>query len=178
MSGNILSDAVHRAIFGAAVLATASVPAAVQAQDQGGDVLEEIVTTGSRIPVDANLISSSPITTVDSEELVFQGVTRVEDLVNDLPQVVPELTANDSNGSTGTATLDLRGLGSNRTLTLMNGHRLGFGDPFALAPDINQIPGNLVERVELLTGGASSTYGSDGSRQSRGVCTSSQYVVF
>jgi iron complex outermembrane receptor protein len=160
MSGNILSKAVHRALYGAALVSTASVPAVTMAQD-GGDALEEIVTTGTRIPVDANLVSSSPVTTVGAQEFVFSGVTRVEDLVNDLPQLVPEFTGNDSNGSTGTATLDLRGLGSDRTLVLMNGHRMGFGDPFALAPDINQIPGNLVERVEILTGGASSTYGSD-----------------
>jgi len=161
MSGNILSDAVHRALYGVALVTAASIPAVSMAQDAEQEPLEEIVTTGSRIPVDANLESSSPITTVNAAELTYGGVTRVEDLINDLPQVVPELTANDSNGSTGTATLDLRGLGSDRTLVLMNGHRMGFGDPFALAPDINQIPGNLVERVELLTGGASSTYGSD-----------------
>ena len=161
MSGNVLSKAVHRALYGAAAIATAAVPAVVQAQDQSDDPLEEIITTGTRIPVDANLVSTSPVTTVSSDELTFSGVTRVEDLVNDLPMVVPELTSNDSNGSTGTATLDLRGLGSDRTLVLINGHRMGFGDPFFLAADINQIPGNLVERVELLTGGASSTYGSD-----------------
>lgn len=159
MSRNILSDAVHRALYGVAVISAVSVPVA-QAQD-AEEVLEEIVTTGTRIPVDANLVSSSPVTTVDSSELVFSGTTRVEDLVNDLPQVIPEFSANDSNGSTGTATLDLRGLGSDRTLVLINGHRMGFGDPFALAPDINQIPGALVDKVEILTGGASSTYGSD-----------------
>ena len=161
MSKNILSDAVHKALYGVAIVAAVGVPAVVQAQDQDQEVLEEIITTGSRIPVDQNLISSAPVTTVTSEELAYGGVTRVEDLINDMPQIVPELTANDSNGSTGTATLDLRGLGSDRTLVLLNGHRMGFGDPNALAPDINQIPGNLVERVELLTGGASSTYGSD-----------------
>ena len=124
-------------------------------------MLEEVIITGTRIPLDKNQISTSPVTTLDSEEMVYAGVARVEDLVNNLPQLVPEFTSNDSNGSTGTATLDLRGLGSDRTLVLVNGHRMGFGDPFALAPDINQIPANLVERVELLTGGASSTYGSD-----------------
>jgi outer membrane receptor protein involved in Fe transport len=138
----------------------------VFAQDADADVednamLEEVIITGTRIPLDQNQVASSPVTTVGSEELTYSGVTRVEDLVNNMPQLVPELTANDSNGSTGTATLDLRGLGSNRTLVLTNGHRMGFGDPFALAPDINQIPGNLIERVEILTGGASSTYGSD-----------------
>ncbi len=156
-----LSRAVKYALGASAGSLALGLSPQVLAQDDAEEVLEEIVTTGSRIPVDQNLLATSPVTTVDSSELQFSGVTRVEDLVNDLPQVVPELTANDSNGSTGTATLDLRGLGSDRTLVLVNGHRMGFGDPFALAPDINQIPGNLVERVELLTGGASSTYGSD-----------------
>jgi outer membrane receptor protein involved in Fe transport len=161
MSANILSDAVHRALYGVAIVTAAGLPAVSQAQDPAQEVLEEIITTGSRIPVDKNLVSSAPVTTVDAKELAYAGVTRVEDLVNDLPQIVPELTSNDSNGSTGTATLDLRGLGSDRTLVLMNGHRMGFGDPYVLAPDINQIPGALIERVELLTGGSSSTYGSD-----------------
>src|SRR5690606_20146660 len=125
------------------------------------DRVEEVVVTGSRIATDPNLVTSSPVTAVKAEELQFRGITRVEDMLNDLPQVVPELTANESNGATGTGTIDLRGLGSDRTLVLTNGHRMGFGDVFALAPDINQIPGALVERVEVLTGGASSTYGSD-----------------
>ena len=161
MSGNALSNAVHRALYGAAIVSTASLPAVATAQDGELEVLDEIVTTGSRIPVDSNLVSTSPVTSLDNQEIKFSGVTRVEDLLNRLPQVVPSLTGNDSNGSTGTATIDLRGLNSVRTLVLMNGHRMGFGNPFALSADINQIPGNLVERVEVLTGGASSTYGSD-----------------
>ncbi len=153
-----LSDAVRVALgVGVGTLAFGASSGAL-AQD---DVIEEIITTGSRIPIDANLVTSSPVTTLDAAELSNRGIIRVEDLINDMPQMVPEFTANDSNGSTGTATLDLRGLGSDRTLVLVNGHRMGFGDPFALAPDLNQIPGALVERVEILTGGASSTYGSD-----------------
>lgn len=156
-----LSDAVQRAVYGVAIATTAaSLPAVTHAQQQEA-ALEEIVVTGSRIATDPNLITSSPVTQVNAEEFVHRGITRVEDLTNDLPQVTPELSSNESNGATGTATLDLRGLGSDRTLVLVNGHRMGFGDPFALAPDINQIPGSLIERVEVLTGGASSTYGSD-----------------
>jgi outer membrane receptor protein involved in Fe transport len=156
-----LSVAVHRALSGFAIASTAvAVPAWSQAQ-QPQEPLEEITVTGSRIATDPNLITSSPVTTVRAEDITQRGVTRVEDLINDLPQITPELSANESNGATGTATLDLRGLGSDRTLVLTNGHRMGFGDPFALAPDVNQVPGALVERIELLTGGASSTYGSD-----------------
>ena len=159
-----LSLAVQRALYGAALATvTATMPLAASAQEDTGETeyLDEIITTGSRIKQDANLTSSSPVTTVSAGEIQNRGITRVEDLVNDLPQVVPELTANESNGATGTATLDLRGLGSDRTLVLTNGHRLGLGNPFALAPDVNQIPSILVERVEVLTGGASSVYGAD-----------------
>lgn len=160
-----VSSAVQRAIYGAAlVTAAATIPVTANAQAGASDqteYLEEIITTGSRIKQDANLTSSAPVTTVDAGEIVNRGITRVEDLVNDLPQIVPELTANESNGATGTATLDLRGLGSDRTLVLTNGHRMGLGNPFALSPDVNQVPGVLIERVELLTGGASSVYGAD-----------------
>ncbi len=156
-----LSAAVHRALYSVAIVSTAAGVSA-QAQDQGPPAeLEEITVTGSRIATDPNLVISSPVTQVTAEEFSYKGITRVEDLINDLPQITPALTANEANGATGTATLDLRGLTSDRTLVLVNGHRMGFGDPFALAPDVNQIPGALVERVEILTGGASSTYGSD-----------------
>jgi iron complex outermembrane recepter protein len=155
-----LSRAVRTALgVGVSSLAFSATPQAMA--DEGETSLEEIVVTGSRLAVDANLASSSPVTTIKAEEFSMRGITRAEDLVNSMPSVVPELTANESNGATGTATLDLRGLGSDRTLVLVNGHRMGFGDPIALAPDINQIPSSLVDRVELLTGGASSVYGAD-----------------
>lgn len=161
-----LSGAVKLALgVGAGSLALGTASQAL-AQDQSADedaspLLEEVMVTGTRIPVDLNQVATSPVTTVDSTEVTFSGVTRVEDLINDMPQIVPENVGNDANGATGTATVDLRGLGSARTLTLVNGHRMGAGDPYVLSPDINQIPASLVERVELLTGGASSTYGSD-----------------
>lgn len=153
---------MHCALYGVAV---ASVAPALAQESASGErervVLEEITVTGSRIARDPNLETTSPVTTVDAGEISNRGITRVEDLLNDLPQIVPELTSTESNGATGTATLDLRGLGSDRTLVLTNGHRMGFGNPFALAPDVNQIPGALIQRVEVLTGGASSVYGAD-----------------
>ena len=152
-----LSFAVRRALSVAIAASAASAPTLGHAEEK----LQEVVVTGSRIATDPNLITSSPVTAVAADEISYHGITRVEDLLNDLPQIVPELTANESNGATGTATLDLRGLGSDRTLVLTNGHRMGFGDPFFLAPDINQVPGALINRIEVLTGGASSTYGSD-----------------
>ena len=134
------------------------------AQEDEGEPLEveEITVTGSRIPL-RNLVSASPVTTVTNEELSFQGVTRVEDMLNRLPQVYADQTGTIANGSTGTATVDLRGLGSERTLVLINGRRLPSGSPVSggSAVDLNQIPAALVDRVEVLTGGASATYGSD-----------------
>ena len=157
-----LHNAIRSALyFSAVATAGAYAPQAASQEPQPDPDLEQITVTGSRIATDPNLISSAPVSQVSAQELTYRGITRVEDLINDLPQITPELSANESNGATGTATLDLRGLGSDRTLVLVNGHRMGFGDPFALAPDVNQIPGALVSQVELLTGGASSTYGSD-----------------
>lgn len=133
--------------------------------------IQEVVVTGSRIRTPA-LESVSPITAVSAEDVKASGVTRVEDLLNSLPQVVADQGSGLSMGSTGVATLNLRGLGPQRTLVLINGRRLMGGDPgaggaastnlgYASAADVNQIPVALIERVDVLTGGASSTYGAD-----------------
>ncbi len=119
-----------------------------------------IIVTGSRIR-SPNLESASPITVISSEEFKQTGTTRVEDLVNSLPQVFAGQGAGYSNGASGAATLNLRGIGSERTLVLVNGRRLVPGDPFTSAADINVIPAALVKRVDVLTGGASSVYGAD-----------------
>jgi outer membrane receptor protein involved in Fe transport len=85
----------------------------------------------------------------------------VENLLNNLPQVFAAQGATISNGATGTATVNLRGLGAVRTLVLVNGRRLPAGSPRTFAADLNQIPAPLIKRVEILTGGAGSIYGSD-----------------
>ncbi len=121
---------------------------------------ETVVVTGSRIP-QAGLVSVSPVSTVGQQEIKYEGTTNVETLLNNLPQTFAEFTTHDSNGSTGTAAVNLRGLGSVRTLVLVDGRRLMPGDPFVLTADLNTIPSAMVERVEVLTGGASAVYGSD-----------------
>lgn len=131
-----------------------------QAEDPAQEVTKTIVVTGSRIPR-PNLTEVSPVTVVGEEEVKLQGVTLTEELINQLPQATPDQGAFVSNGATGTATVDLRGLGASRTLVLVNGRRLMPGDPTSPAPDINAIPSALIQRVEVLTGGASSVYGSD-----------------
>ncbi|HEY8571695.1 TonB-dependent receptor domain-containing protein [Phenylobacterium sp.] len=141
----------------ALALALAATPAFAQQAD-----VEELVVTGSRIP-QPNLVTTSPVTQVTGADIDTAGVTRVEDLVNQLPQAFAAQNSTVSNGSTGTATVDLRGLGATRTLVLVDGKRMPYGSPLqgGSAPDLNQIPGQLVERVEVLTGGASAVYGSD-----------------
>ncbi len=153
-----LRSTVATAVLGVAMISTPSF-----AQDADDDaVTADIVVTGSRIP-QPNLEGASPVTTVTSEEVKIQGVVRVEDLLNKLPQVFAGQASTLSNGSDGTATVDLRGLGAARTLVLINGRRLMPGDPVSTtaAADLNAIPEALVQRVEVLTGGASSTYGAD-----------------
>ncbi|WP_240623194.1 TonB-dependent receptor plug domain-containing protein [Brevundimonas lutea] len=148
-------------IGGIALAAMAATPALAQdAGEPEATELEEIVVTGTRIP-QANLVTTSPVTQVTGEDIDVAGVTRVEDLVTQLPQAFAAQNSTVANGATGTATVSLRGLGSDRTLVLIDGRRMGYGSPNDTAADLNQIPGQLVERVEVLTGGASAVYGSD-----------------
>jgi outer membrane receptor protein involved in Fe transport len=122
---------------------------------------QDIVITGTRIP-QPNLTSASPVTVLSSQEVKLSGTTRTEDLINSLPQAFATQGSNISNGSTGTASVNLRNLGSVRTLVLINGRRLQPGDPRAGSiADINFIPSSIVKRVDVLTGGASSVYGAD-----------------
>ena len=148
-------------ICGAAMFGLA---AQAQAQPQGAGEVAEVVVTGSRIP-QPNLTSASPVTVVGAEDIATRGITRTEDLVNQLPQVFAAQGSSYANAADGTATVDLRGLGPTRTLVLIDGRRLQPGTPSAtpgnLAADLNFIPASLIERVEVVTGGASAVYGAD-----------------
>jgi outer membrane receptor protein involved in Fe transport len=136
--------------------ATAPTAAPAAPTTGGGD----IVITGSRIP-QPNLTSASPVTVLSSQDIKLSGTTRTEDLINSLPQSFASQGSSLSNGSTGTATVNLRGLGPTRTMVLVNGRRLMPGDPAFPVADINFIPAALIKRVDVLTGGASSVYGAD-----------------
>lgn len=142
------------------VYAQEDAPQATQEATGESVQLEALTVTGSRIKQPA-LTSVSPVTTVSAEEIQYQGTTRIEDLMNSLPQVFAGQGANISNGASGTATVDLRGLGSARTLVLIDGRRMPPGDPALPVADLNFIPGALIERVDVSTGGASAVYGSD-----------------
>jgi outer membrane receptor protein involved in Fe transport len=165
-----LRSAVCSALLsGALVVLGAASAQADEAADQ--PALQEVVITGSRIPVPANISATSPLKVVSSQDIELQGQTDTTDVINMLPQNIISSGVDFGNQSNslaatgGFSTVDLRGLGPQRTLVLVDGRRLGAGDPSTTnpnpAPDIDQIPAPLIERVEVVTGGASATYGSD-----------------
>ncbi|HKS96147.1 MAG TPA: TonB-dependent receptor [Terriglobia bacterium] len=149
-----LSLAVAQAL-GAGILVGLAAPAALGQQYQ-----EKITVTGTRIPT-PNLESTSPISVVTPIDIKIEHPVSVENLINNMPQVFADQGNMLSNAATGTADIDLRGLGSQRTLVLLNGRRLPAGDPFIFSTDINMMPLPLIERVDIYTGGASAVYGSD-----------------
>ena len=133
---------------------------AVNAQEENL-ALEEILVTGSRI-ARTDLSSSSPVFTTSEEQIQIDRAITVEDIVRKLPQAA---SGANSTGATvgdslGSSTIDLRGLGQNRTLVLINGTR---AVPFSFrnAVDVNSIPAGLIKQVDVLTGGAAAVYGAD-----------------
>lgn len=127
-------------------------------EEETAATLDTIVVTGTRIQ-SKTVTASSPVLEIQKEEFQFSGATRVDDLVNQYPQMATYFDSFANNPSTGYPTIDLRGLGAARTLTLVNGNRLA---PGALeVRDISIVPASLVSRVDILTGGASAVYGSD-----------------
>jgi len=165
-NNRILQIAVRAALAAAAGSAIAPIAYAQQqtaAAAPTDSALEEVVVTGSRLQLSPNDVSISPVQSVSSLEIQQQGLVRTEDVLNNLPQVVAENSSGQSISSNGTATVSLRGLGSARTLVLVDGKRMnpGAGLGTAAQPDLNQVPADLIERVDVLTGGASSVYGAD-----------------
>lgn len=140
----------------AAALTATSVPAFAQ----DGQSVEKVTVTGTRLKKrDYNTLS--PVTTIGSQTLELTQTTSAETLLNDLPQLVPGNTFTSNNaGGEDFATLDLRGIGPNRTLILVNGRRMPASSTTGVT-DINTIPVGLVDRIEVVTGGASAVYGSD-----------------
>ena len=137
--------------------------AAAKAAQQ--EVASAIVVTGSRI-ARPELDSPGPLTIVSGDQLFETGQVSVGDLLNELPQLRNTFSQQNSTrylGTRGLNLLDLRGLGSERTLVLVNGRRHVAGDILStgVSPDVNTIPTGLVERIDVVTGGNSSVYGSD-----------------
>ena len=143
----LLTTLLSGATFGAA-----AAPSFAQSEDQ-------IVVTGTRVERQ-NLEAPSPVTAIDAQELTLTNTINTEQFINSLPQLVPAFDGTSNNPGTGTATANLRGLGSARTLVLVDGNRYvsAFGNGVV---DLNSIPSSLVKRVDIVTGGASAVYGSD-----------------
>ncbi len=150
----------------ATALSSTSPSAAVQeraAENGGAD--DEIIITGSRIRVRDTIDAAVPIANISAAELLgTRGDVSLGDALNQLPQLRSTFSQANSTGSIGTAglsLLDLRGLGTARTLTLVNGRRVVSAVPGGYTPDVSTIPYDLVESVDLVTGGNSAIYGSD-----------------
>lgn len=126
--------------------------------------LDKVEITGSRI-ASPNASSSAPLQVITSEQIAASGATNVQELLLENPAVgTPGISRTNSNFSTssaGVSTIDLRDLGTARTLVLVNGRRFVSGVPGSAAVDLNSIPTDFIERVEILTGGSSAAYGSD-----------------
>ena len=133
-------------------------------EEDSAEVAEEIVVTGSRIKRADNISSPTPMVTLGEDQIENTGSVNVYDILNELPQAGDALSRGNTNftvGSSGVQTVNLRGLGSGRTLTLVNGRRWVGGQPGEGYVDLNSIPTDLIEKLEVITGGASSVYGSD-----------------
>jgi outer membrane receptor protein involved in Fe transport len=163
-------------LAGSALCASMTLTSAAFAQDSSAetDVVEskdadkseaQIIVTGSRIKR-PNLESTVPITSITGEQFFQQGQTNVGDTLNDLPQLRSTFAQQNPGlgiGIAGLNLLDLRGLGTQRTLVLVNGRRHVPADILnnAVSVDTNTIPNDLIERVDIVTGGNSAVYGSD-----------------
>lgn len=164
----IVRQAVRLALMaGAGAAALAALPGAARAQDQAagdqaGDV-DTIVVTGSRIRrVDSE--TASPVLSISADEIAKTGLTTMGDVLQRLPTVAGAATNPTVNngGGTGESNIELRGLGAQRTLVLVDGRRVGvYGNTQTSAVDINMLPMNMIERVEVLKEGAGAIYGSD-----------------
>lgn len=145
-----------------AVLLAALVPLSAEAQQEGnaGPEVEEIMVTGSRL-IRHDLSAPSPVVTVDAETIRYSGNTTLEQTLNELPQLQTDVTSQtNAQGGAGVLSANLRALGPTRTLVLVNGRRFAPANTDGLV-DLATIPDALIERVEVITGGASAVYGSD-----------------
>ncbi len=154
-----VSDALQVALgIGIASLAVSSNTAHSEENKADKDI-EVIAITGSRIR-QPGAVSASPITSIGEQELAFQQEPEVEQILRTLPSTIPGDGSNVNNGSGGAATVNLRGLGSQRSLILVNGRRM-IPYNYNGSVDTSVIPAALVERIDVVTGGASAVYGSD-----------------
>src|SRR5918993_2175340 len=165
-----IAELVRGSRAGGAILASALVAVPVDSVDAQEDpddrVLEEVVVTGSRIQRQ-DFTANSPIQTVDETLFDQTSAVGVESILNRLPQFVPAVTQfttgdvqQTATNTVGASTVSLRGLGANRNLVLINGRRAMPVNP-TMVVDTNSIPSGAIQRVEVISGGASAVYGAD-----------------
>ncbi len=167
LSTTLLSSVALLTIPASASAQVAEALVASEAADAAAEPAEAILVTGSRLKRESNLESPSPIVSITAEE--FRGEQDVVDALRAIPALSGSISSAQSvapgelgsGGAVGTATLNLRGLGANRTLVLVNGRRHVAGVAETSVVDINSIPASLIKEVEVLTGGASAIYGAD-----------------
>ena len=169
-----LTRAVQRALYSALTVPVIFFTTGAVAQDQA-DTVEEIIVTGSRIGRDPNVGANVPVQSVSAEDIQLSGQLDLGEILNSMPSLLGSNTSSNSvagifgtgSGETagasevGETILQLRGLGVERTLVLVNGRRHVSGVSGSAAVDIGSIPQELIERVEVTTGGASAIYGAD-----------------
>jgi iron complex outermembrane recepter protein len=159
----MVTNSVRRTLLASTIIAgaLAASPALAQSQSRPADTTEgeTIVVTGSLIS-NPNLAQSTPVLVTTAEDIALRQNNVAEEVLRDIPGIVPSIGSAVNNGNGGASFVDLRGLGSNRNIVLLDGNRIV---PSGLVGrvDLNNIPLALVERVDALTGGASTTYGAD-----------------
>jgi iron complex outermembrane receptor protein len=133
------------------------------AADTAGEDEGDIVVTGSRIPR-PEVSASVPVAVLSDEGIQATGAANLQDALAELPSVGQNISRSSTNFSTtanGQASVNLRNLGSARTLVLVDGRRFVAGLPGTSIVDLNSLPTDLIERIEVVTGGASAVYGSE-----------------
>src|SRR3954447_12436490 len=142
----------------------ADTPSPTDAQDTQEGATETIVVTGSRI-ASPNITSLAPVQVIGEQQIQQAGAINIQEALNNNPAVSPPLLSTTNStfltAGAGIATTDIHDLGVNRTLVLINGRRVVGGLAGSAVVDLNTIPTQFLERVDILTGGASSLYGSD-----------------
>ncbi len=157
MANRNVTRAVRLALIAAGTASVGAFAPGALAQEAE---LEQIVVTGSRI-ARPDYESASPVVSVSQQLFQQSGSASVDTVINALPQFVPSITSTSNNPSNnGQSNIDLRGLGSNRVLVLMDGRRVVPANGTGTV-DLNLLPSSLIQNVEIISGGASAVYGSD-----------------
>ncbi len=167
---NPMYFAIQTALATGALLATGA--AFAQEEDEDKVELDRVVTTGTHIRA-TDLETAAPVFSIDREDIARTGLTNVGDLLRQIPAAGASLNLTDNNGGSGAIQVDLRNLGSNRVLVMVNGKR--WATSIAGSADFTTIPVGVIERIDVLKDGASAIYGSDAIAGVINIITRSDY---